>query len=138
MLAVYTIALVGLVVSVGGYADKDEGTASIRRVESITGYDLPDDMEELYHFRDKTFTGVARQYSVYKVEEEPACISEKRKRNLSEEQREDIIHNLEMMDIPEEQYPNFAQALSYITGKEDTYIIYFPEEQKLIVSIQGH
>ncbi len=115
---------------------------SIERVERLTGYDLPNEMEELYYFQDATFGGCAGQYSVYTLAEEPLCISENRKedsiKTLSADEITRIINDLDSNNIPSEYYPNFERSYSYITGAEDTYIIYFPEEQQLKIWMWGH
>ncbi len=137
---------------------------SDERIERITGYDLPDDMEELYHFQEETFSGVGSQYSVYSLDEEPQFIKENPIDNrvftmstgettllyqspessdkspfaLTESEEASIIRNLEIFDIPEEYIPDFEKPYTYTTGKENTYIIYFSEENKLVVWMRGH
>ncbi len=115
---------------------------SIERVERLTGYDLPNDMEELYYFQQTTFGGCAGQYSVYTLNKEPLCISNNKTngadKKLSSAEITRITDYLDDNNIPREYYPDFEQAYSYITGAENTYIIYFPEEQLLKIWMWGH
>lgn len=117
------------------------GENSIQRVERLTGYDLPDDMEELYDFRDETFTGCAGQYSVYALAEAPSCIRDKkedRDEKLSADEVARITDYLDENGIPTEYYPDFTRTYTYITGAEDTYLLYFPEDGQLIIWMHGH
>ncbi len=117
------------------------GENSIQRVERLTGCDLPEDMEELYDFRDETFTGCAGQYSVYALSEEPACIRDKKedsKTQLSADELARITDYLDENTIPKEYYPDFTRQYTYITGAEDTYLLYFPEDRLLIIWMHGH
>ncbi len=137
---------------------------SIERVERITGYDLPDKMKELYHFQDDTFSGVACQYSVYSLDDEPQCIKENPIDNrvfalssgettllyqnpkdsgkslfaLTESEEMSFIRNLEVFEIPQKYIPDFEQPYTYTTGNEGTYIVYFPEQDRLVIWVSGH
>ena len=112
---------------------------SIERVERITGYDLPNDMEELYHFQDDTFVGCAGQYSVYSLDAEPPCFADIKISSLIEDVHvEGMLDYFETYNIPEEYYPNFEQEYTYITGKENTFIMYFPKEKQLKIWMWGH
>ncbi len=112
---------------------------SIERVENITGYDLPNDMEELYHFQDDVFVGCAGQYSVYSLDKEPSCFTDKEISSpIADADIEGMMYYFETYDIPEEHYPDFEQEYTYITGKENTFIMYFPNEKKLKIWMWGH
>jgi len=112
---------------------------SIERVERITGYDLPNDMKELYHFQDDTFVGCAGQYSVYSLDAEPPCFSDvKASSPITEADIEGMLDYFETYNIPEEYHPDFEQEYTYITGKENTFIMYFPVEKQLKIWMFGH
>ena len=112
---------------------------SIKRVEKITGYDLPNDMKELYHFKDDTFVGCDGQYSVYSLDTEPMCFSDiKISSPIKDVDIENMLYYFATYNIPEEYHPDFEQEYTYITGSENTITMYFPSEKQLKIWMLGH
>lgn len=129
--------LIVLTISFAGCSE-----TSTQRIERITGYELPNDMEEIYYFLDETFTGCAGQYSVYNLDKEPECITtanKEEKLSITENERANIeSFSVEYFNVPKEYQINFNEPYTYVKGKEETYIMYFPNAQRLIVCMIGH
>jgi len=110
--------------------------SSIERVENLTGYDLPDDWQEEYYFLGETFTGCASQYSVYAVESEPVLFSkEDTEQTLSVSSIESYM---ERVEIPAEYRMDFTQEYKFVTGAEQTSIVWFPAEKQVKIAVLGH
>lgn len=128
-----------IILAIFSFSGCSQTAKSIERVERITGYDLPDTVEEVYHFKDDTFVGCAGQFSVYSLDAEPACFAEaKPSASIDDSVIKDMLDYLETYDIPEEYYPDFDREYTYITGAERTFILYFPEEKQLKIWMYGH
>ncbi|MCR5648899.1 MAG: hypothetical protein K6F67_05115 [Oscillospiraceae bacterium] len=119
---------------------EEKQISGIERIESITGYVFSDDTEEVYSFQDDTWVGCAGQYSVFRTDEEPDCIPNDSDKpySISEAAIDNIMRYLERHNIPEEYYPDFEEKYTYTTGKEETFIFYFPESNMLKIWMGGH
>ena len=119
---------------------EEKQISGIERIESITGYVFSEDIEEIYNFQDGTWVGCAGQYSVFRTDKVPDCILNDSgiPAPISEGMIYNIMRYLERHNIPREYYPDFEQKYIYTTGKEETYIIYFPESHMLKIWMGGH
>ena len=119
---------------------EEKQISGIERIESITGYVFSDDIEEVYNFQDDTWVGCAGQYSVFRTDKVPDCIlNDSDKHNsISEAMIDNIMRYLVRHNIPEEYYPDFEQKYTHTTGKEETFIFYFPESHMLKIWMGGH
>ncbi len=134
-----TLIFITIILAIFSFSSCSENMTSIERVENITGYDLPNDMEELYHFQDDTFVGCAGQYSVYSLDIEPSCFADNKTSSIiADVDIEGMLDYFETYDIPKEHYPDFEQEYTYITGKENTFIMYFPKDKQLKIWMWGH
>ncbi len=129
----------GYFFSAGCFISKE---TRLERIERLSGYDLPDDMELLYSYRGETFTGVEGQYLVYALSQTPECILESTKEGepalISTTDTERILRDLESNNVPKEYYPSFDEPYAYVHGNEDTYIMYFPQSEQLKIWMWGH
>ena len=119
---------------------EEKQISGIERIERITGYEFSDDIEEVYSFQDDIWVGCAGQYSVFRADEQPDCIlnDSDKPDSISAAMIDNIMRYLERYNIPEEYYPDFEQKYTYTTGKELTFIIYFPESHMLKIWMGGH
>lgn len=128
-----------IILAIFSFSGCGETATSIERVERFTGYDLPNTIEEIYHFQDDTFVGCAGQFSVYSLDTEPSCFADAKSSSPIDADRiKDMLDYLDTYDIPEEYYPDFEQEYTYIVGAERTVIMYFPEEKQLKIWMGGH
>ena len=118
---------------------EEKQISGIERIASITGYRFSENIEEVYNFQDNNWVGCAGQYSVFRTDEEPDCIrNDSDKHPISEAMIGNMMRYLERYNIPEEYYPDFEQKYTYTTGKEETFIFYFPESHMLKIWMGGH
>ena len=119
---------------------EEKQISGIERIESITGYRFSEDIEEIYSFQDNTWVGCAGQYSVFRTNEEPDCILKNpgKPNPIPKNMTYNMMRYLERNNIPEEYYPDFDQNYTYTTGKEETFVFYFPESQMLKIWMGGH
>ena len=109
------------------------------RIERFSNISLPDDMTEVYNYRDTTFTGVAGQYTVFKLKEESNLFEEKEEQALTEVEKDNILYYLkDIYKIPEKYYLDFDKEYQYVTGNENTYAFYYPDDLELKVFMGGH
>lgn len=119
--------------------------ASKNRIELYSEIMLPDDTKEIFNYKDNTFTGLAGQYTIFELTEEPIeLLNSEDFTNkygfdyVKDENMEKIfISYLEMFHIHEEYYPDFYNEYRF-ASKNGVYIIYFKDSLKLYCLICGH
>ena len=119
---------------------EEKQISGIERIERITGYVFPEDMEEVYNFIDDIRVGCPGQYAVFRTDEAPDCIlnGSGSPYPALELMMDNIMRFLERNNIPKEYYPDFEEKFIYTTGLEETYIFYFPESHMLKIWMGGH
>lgn len=125
-----------LILGLAGCIFKEDAKGRIERLSNIT---LPEDIIEIYNFTDTTFTGVAGQYTVFKLSEKLNKFEGKEECTLSQNDKDTILYFLkDVFEVPEKYYIDFSEEYQYITGYEKTYVFYFPDILELIVFMGGH
>ncbi len=111
----------------------------IERAENLICCDLPqEDMEELYyHMNTDLRSGVSPQYCVYSLKEQPSCMDDATE-SLSENEADRLVQVLSHLNVPNEYLPTSYSPNVYMTGKENSYLIYYSYREILIVYIGGH
>lgn len=96
-------------------------------------------MTEVYNYRGTTFTGVAGQYTVFKLKEESNLIEVKEEQALTEVVKDNILYYLkDIYKVPEKYYPDFDKGYQYVTGNENTHVFYYSDDRELKVFMGGH
>lgn len=114
------------------------------RIERLCGIKLPKGMEVEYNHLEETFTGLAAQYTVFQLKNEPDKFLSKYPFSTGNadafEMRFDSHYILEK--IPQEYHPDWSNAFSYrefnISSTDSATGLYFSDPLILIFIVWGH
>ena len=141
--------------------------SSVKRIERICGIKLPKKIEVIFSHTGEAFTGLAEQYTVFKLKEEPTSFldsnfsipdhmhvavhsgtlsfSDERNPYFEKDFNEYLIKLKtactsvgRINPIPEKYYPDWEIRYLREANNDAANILYFPDRLELVFLIKGH